>query len=182
MEVKAQGKFIRMSPRKVRLVANLVRGKKLSVALGQLKFVGKEAANPVLKVIESAAANARHNFELSDDNLFIKEIRIDGGPTLSRWLPRAHGRATPINKRTSHINVTLAEINDSGARVGRKVSVEAPMKLGTAPAHEEGVKVDEKKISKPKEAMEEKDKKIIDTRREGRNKGFTSKFFNRKSG
>ncbi len=182
MEIKAKAKFIRMSPRKVRLIAALVRGKKLDVAIDQLKFAGKFAADPVRKLLESAAANATHNFELSIDNLFIKEIRVDQAPTLHRWLPRAHGRATPLRKRSSHINVILGEINDSGARAGRKVKADAPVKLGSAPVKEEGVKVEESKPGKPMDNLEEKDKKIVDPRREGRSKGFTTKLFNRKSG
>ncbi len=190
MEVKAKAKYIRMSPRKVRLVVDLVRGKKLAAALDQLKFAGKLASDPVRKVIESAVANAVHNFDLKEDNLYIKEIRVDQGTVLKRWLPRAQGRATPLLKRMSHINVTLGELTDSGVRVGRKVTVEAPVKLGTQPAKSEGVSVDEKVSGMPMENLEEKDKKIVDPRREGRGghvkkeggKGFTSKLFNRKSG
>lgn len=182
MEVKAKASYIRMSPRKVRLATALVRGKKVTEALDQLNFLNKVASVPVRKVIASALANAIHNYELKEDNLFIKEIRVDQAGTLSRWLPRAHGRATPLRKRMSHIKVVLAEINDSGTRVGKKSKVEAPIKLGSSPAKDEGVKVEEKASTKPKENLEEKDKKIVDPRREGRNKGFTSKIFNRKAG
>jgi large subunit ribosomal protein L22 len=182
MEVKARAKYIRMSPRKIRLLTTLVKGKSVAAALDQLRFAGKDAAEPVRKVIASAMANAKHNFELKEDNLYIKEIRVDQGVTLHRWLPRAHGRATPLKKRTSHINVTLAEISDSGSRVGRKVEAEAPVKLGAAPAEAEGIKLKDKEAGKPVENLEEKDKRISDPRREGRNKGFTSKIFNRKAG
>lgn len=187
MEVKASARYIRISPRKVRLVASLIRGLKIKPAFAQLKFVGKLAATPIQKVLESAVANATHNFELSEDNLFIKEIRIDGGPVLKRWLPRAHGRATPLLKRMSHINVILGEVEDSGVKVGRKVKVEAPMKLGSAPKEDAGIKVDDIEKNKGGDVSEEKDKKIIDPRREGRapkagKQGFTSKIFNRKSG
>jgi len=182
MEVKARAKHIRMSPRKVRLLTTLVQGKTVAAALDQLNFAGKFAAEPVRKVIASAMANAKHNFEISEDNLYIKEIRVDQGATLHRWLPRAHGRATPLKKRTSHINVVLAEIKDSGARAGRKIEAEAPVKLGAAPAQKDGVKVEEKDLAKPVDNLEEKDKRINDPRREGRSKGFTSKIFNRKAG
>lgn len=182
MEVKAKASYIKMSPRKVRLVTALVRGKTIAAALDQLQFVGKFAATPVRKVIASAVANAKHNFELKEENLFIKEIRVDQAGQLDRWMPRAHGRATPLRKRMSHIKVTIAEINDSGTRVGRNVKVEAPVKLGSTPVKDEGIKVDEKQAGKPKENLEEKDKKIVDPRREGRNKGFTTKLFNRKAG
>ncbi len=190
MEVKASARYIRISPRKVRLVIGLLRGQKIAAALGQLKFVGKLAATPVQKVLESAVANAVHNFDLSADNLYIKEIRVDGGPVLKRWLPRAHGRATPLLKRMSHINITLAEVTDSGVKKGRKIKADEPVKLGSAPKETEGVKVKEKTSAKPTETSEEKDKKIIDPRREGRGgqgrssgkQGFTSKLFNRKAG
>lgn len=192
MEVKASARYIRISPRKVRLVASLVRGMAVAKALEQLKFVGKGAAEPVRKAIASAAANAVHNFELSEDNLLIKEISVDGGPVLKRWLPRAHGHASPLMKRMSHINVTLGEIKDSGVKAGRKEKIEAPMKLGSAPKEDEGVKVEGKAVTRPNDVVEDKSKKIVDPRREGRaghartegggKQGFTSKLFNRKSG
>lgn len=192
MEIKAQAKYIRMSPRKVRLLTNLVKGKVVDVALNQLKFADKMAALPVRKVIASAIANAKHNFDIAESNLFIKEVRVDQAPTLSRWLPRAHGRATPLRKRMSHINVILAEIKDSGVRPGKKSDVDAPVKLGSAPVKDEGVKVTDKEITKPVDNLDEKDKSIVDPRREGRGghgrsegakkKGFTNKLFNRKAG
>lgn len=187
MEVKASAKYIRISPRKVRLVAGLVRGLKVKPALAQLQFAGKLAATPVRKVLESAVANAIHNFDLVEDNLYIKEIRIDGGPVLKRWLPRAHGRATPLHKRMSHINITLGELEDSGVKTGRRVKAEAPMKLGAAPKEDTGVKISDKDSSESMDTIDEKGKKIIDPRREGRapkagKQGFTSKIFNRKSG
>lgn len=188
MEVKASARYIKISPRKVRLVIGLLKGLKVKPALDQLQFVGKLAAMPVRKVLDSAVANATHNFDLAEDNLYIKEIRVDCGPVLKRWLPRAHGRATPLLKRMSHINIILAEINDSGVKTGRKEKVEQPMKLGTPPKEDEGIKTADKSITKPTDATDEKDKKIIDPRREGRGgkgggkQGFTSKIFNRKAG
>jgi large subunit ribosomal protein L22 len=187
MEVKASARYIRISPRKVRLVVGLLRGLKIQPALDQLQFVGKLAATPVRKVLDSAVANAVHNFDLTEDNLYIKEIRVDGGPVLKRWLPRAHGRATPLLKRMSHINITLAEVKDSGLKTGRKEKIEKPMQLGSTPKKDEGIKVSDKAITKPADSADEKDKKIIDPRREGRGgkggkQGFTSKIFNRKAG
>lgn len=109
MDVKATAKFIRTSPRKVRLVIDVVRGKKLSEARNQLQFMNKAAAKPVLKLINSAAANAVHNFNLKEEDLAVKTIMADEGPTIKRWKPRAHGRAFPIRKRTSHIQVVLSD-------------------------------------------------------------------------
>ena len=110
MEIKAKVKFIRMSPRKVRLVVDVVRGLSIQKALIQLQFINKAAALPVDKLIRSAIANAEHNFKLKADDLFIKSISVDGGPTIHRWRPRAFGRSAPIRKRTSHINLILDEI------------------------------------------------------------------------
>ncbi len=109
MEVKAKAKYIRMSPRKVRLVVDLIRGLDVVKADNQLLFIKKVAARPVKKLLDSAVANAHHNFEIEKDNLYIKEIKVDEGPTLNRWKPRAFGRATPIRKRSSHISLILEE-------------------------------------------------------------------------
>mgnify|MGYP000471043569 CR=1 FL=1 len=129
METKATAKHIRMSPKKVRLVVDVIRGKEVNKALAQLNFINKKAVKPVKKVVESAIANAQHNYDLDKNNLYIKEICVDKGRTLYRYTPRALGRATPIRKRTSHINVTLGEIADSGVVESRKPEVEAPVKL-----------------------------------------------------
>ena len=110
MEVSAKAKYIRMSPRKVRLVVDVVRGMGLAEAQQQLQFMNKAAALPVLKLINSAAANAEHNFKLKPETLFVKTITADGGPTLHRWKARARGRAAPIRKRTTHIKVVLDEV------------------------------------------------------------------------
>ncbi|MBT3412537.1 MAG: 50S ribosomal protein L22 [Candidatus Jacksonbacteria bacterium] len=107
MEVRAQAKYIRMSPRKVRFVLDMVRGMNAEKALVQLHHTQKSAARPVFKLVESAVANAKNNNGMTTATLVIKEITANDGPTLGRWMPRAHGRATPIRKRTSHIRVTL---------------------------------------------------------------------------
>jgi len=109
MEVKAKARFIRMSPRKVRLVVDVIRGKKVGEARTQLQFMKKAAAEPVLKLLNSAVANASHNFDLNEASLFVKEVRADEGPTLGRWRARAFGRAAPIRKRTTHISMILED-------------------------------------------------------------------------
>ena len=106
METKAVGKYIRISPQKARLVADTVRGMNVDQAITTLKFTPKKGAKILRKVIESAVANAT---QVDVDNLFIKKIAIDGGPSLKRIRPRAMGRATRIIKRTSHITVVLDE-------------------------------------------------------------------------
>lgn len=97
----------RQSPRKVRLVANLVKGKKVDAALDILKFAGKRAALPLERLIKSAIANAKNNFSLEKENLFIKDFRVDVGSILYRRMPRARGTAYPIRKRTSHLSIEL---------------------------------------------------------------------------
>ncbi len=109
MEGKAVAKYVRMSPRKVRLVVDLVRGKTVDEALAILRFVPRRAADPVSKALRSAIANAVHNFELDEDSLVVAEAFVDAGPTLKRWRPRARGMASPILKRTSHITIVVRE-------------------------------------------------------------------------
>lgn len=108
--VKAELKNYRQSPRKVRLVADLIRGKKVDDALTLLTFTVKRTSNPLKKLLESAIANASHNFNIPIGELFIKEIRVDQGPTLKRFRPRAFGRASAINKRTSRVLINLDKI------------------------------------------------------------------------
>lgn len=99
-----------MSPRKIRLVIDAIRGKRVSDAIVQLRFLNKAASLPVLKLIQSAAANAAHNFKLDPATLIVKKITADGGPSLDRWRARAFGRAAPILKRSAHITVVLDDV------------------------------------------------------------------------
>jgi len=107
--MKATLKNYRQSPRKVRLVADLVRGKRADESLLTLEFTPKRASEVVAKLIESAVANAVNNDNKKIENLFVTEITVDEGFTLKRFRPRARGRANRIRKRTSHITVTLDE-------------------------------------------------------------------------
>jgi large subunit ribosomal protein L22 len=109
MEVKAVGKYIRISPQKARLVADVVRGMGVDQAITTLRFMPKKGAAIIQKVIESAVANATHDDQADVDTLYVKKIVIDGGPSLKRIRPRAQGRANRIIKRTSHITVVLDE-------------------------------------------------------------------------
>ncbi len=109
MEAKATLKHMRVSPRKARLVADQVRGKTVQYALDALKFSNRAAGLPIRKLIESAVANAENNHGMDVDILWVKELTIDPGPTLKRFMPRAQGRAYAIRKRTSHVKVVLAE-------------------------------------------------------------------------
>ena len=107
--MKATLSQYRQSPRKVRLVTDMVKDDTVDEAIRALNFSKKSAAKPVAKLIESAVANAEHNDGKRRENLAIDELTVDQGPTLKRFRPRARGRATEIKKRTSHINVTLKE-------------------------------------------------------------------------
>lgn len=107
--MKAQLATYRQSPRKVRLVANLVKGKSVKLALTELSFIPKRAAMPIMKLISSAAANAQHKDSVSPDALVIKSITVTKGPTLKRIMPAWRGIAHRINKRTSHVIVELSE-------------------------------------------------------------------------
>lgn len=106
MTMKAVLKNYRQSPRKVRLLADLVRGKKVAEALAVLRFVDKRAAEPFAKVIRSAVANAKTSAK-NTDNLTIKKVTVDKGEVYRRFMPRARGSASPINRRNSHITVEL---------------------------------------------------------------------------
>ncbi|MBW1989482.1 MAG: 50S ribosomal protein L22 [Deltaproteobacteria bacterium] len=109
MQVQATAKYMRISPRKVRRVADVVKGKPVEAGLNTLKFMPQKAAAMVSKVIQSALANAESQTNMDVDSLVIKNIYADQGPTLKRWRPRAQGRVGRILKRTSHITVVLDE-------------------------------------------------------------------------
>lgn len=170
MEIKAKAKFIRTSPKKIRLVAGLVRGINADEALTRLKFANKAAALLVEKLLKSAISNAEENYRLDKNNLFVKEITVDGGPTLKRWIPRAFGRATPIRKRTSHISIVLSE------RVPTDISTIEPKKKTDDDIIKVGV-ADEIKGEKEETKTVKQSKGV-----KGVQKGFANKIFNRKSG
>lgn len=182
-----------MSPKKVRLVIDVVRKMPVNTALDQLRFMNKLAATPVANLVKAAIANAVNTYSLDRDNLFIKEIRSDEGVKLKRWMPKAHGRATEIKKRGCHLNITLAEIKDSGKKEKKVVKASEPVKLEKlAKDSEKTKKLVPKSSKKPAAAEKEVEKEIVDPRMEGRHghskieggssKGFTSKVFRRKSG
>lgn len=108
-QTRARAKYIRIAPRKVRLVVDLIRGKRIGEALAILKFTPKVASPVIEKVLRSAIANAENNHNMDVSRLYVKEIFADPGPTLKRFHPRAQGRAYSIMKRSSHITVVVAE-------------------------------------------------------------------------
>ncbi|MGB3634827.1 MAG: 50S ribosomal protein L22 [Rubrobacteraceae bacterium] len=111
--MRAVAKYVRIAPRKARLVADEIRGKGYADAVSALQFTNKRAAGIVGDVVNSAASNAENNHDLDAEDLFVREIRVDDGPTIKRYRPRAMGRATMIRKRTSHITVELGASPES---------------------------------------------------------------------
>src|SRR5690625_1977475 len=109
MQAKAVAKQVRIAPRKVRLVMDLIRGKEVGEALAILRHTPKASSPVIEKLLHSAIANAEHNYEMEPNNLVINEAYVDEGITLKRFRPRAQGRASRINKRTSHITLVLTE-------------------------------------------------------------------------
>jgi large subunit ribosomal protein L22 len=109
MESRATTRYASLSAQKARLVIDLIRGRRVDDALGVLQFTPKRGAKIVAKTLKSAIANAEHGSRVDVDALYVKQAFVDEGPTAKRSLPRAHGRATPIFKRTSHITVVVDE-------------------------------------------------------------------------
>ena len=110
--VRASARYLRTSPRKVRLVADQVRGLPIEDARALLQFSPRSAAADIAKLLDSAAANAENNHELPADELRIAQIHVDEGPTMRRWRARARGRATRIDKRTCHLSIVLTPTED----------------------------------------------------------------------
>ncbi len=135
MAVQVQLKYLRVSPRKARLVADLIRGRTVEEAQNQLRFTVKKAAAPFQKLLDSAVATAENDFAYEKSNLYLSEVRVDQGPTLKRVRARAKGAFRPMNKRTSHLVLKLEQIE--------KREVERPKKAGepkAAPAPDKGEK------------------------------------------
>jgi len=206
MEVKAKARFIRTSPKKIRLVLDVIRGMDTEEALKQLQFINKDATKPIKKLLDSAIANATNNFSLEKSNLFIKEIRADGGPTLKRWKPRAFGRAAPIRKKSSHISIILAEKVESKDVVKKEQKLDAPVKISDLAKSEDKQSEDgkskmedgskketrNKKLETRDETEEikldsagkliKKERKGLEDMRKKERKGFFKSVFSRKTG
>ena len=120
MIITAKLSDYRQSPRKARLVTTLMKGKKVQDAKNELTFLVKRAAKPLADLIDSAVANANHNFSIPVENLYVKEFTVNEGVVLKRRMPRSRGMAYPINKRTSHVVVTLDTIDNMPMKKGQK--------------------------------------------------------------
>lgn len=148
MEVIAKARHIRISPKKVRLIVDLVRGMDVDRASAQLRFYKKAAARPVAKLLDSAIANAEHNFKLDASGLYIKKAVVDGGPVLKRWRARAFGRAAGIKKRSSHITIVLAERKTDGPKGIEAAVVKKPAAEAKASAKPAAKKAEKKTATK----------------------------------
>ena len=113
--ISARLNYLKISPRKVRLAAALLRGLTAKEAEQQLAYLNKKSARPLLKLLRSAIANAKNNFKLKEDNLYIKELKVNEGPALKRWMPKAFGQATPVRKQSSHLTLILVDKNNPTA-------------------------------------------------------------------
>jgi len=136
MPVTAKLNYLRIAPRKVRLVADLIRGKSVEEAQTILNFLTKKAAGHMLKLLKQAAANAKNNFQLDESNLYISKILVDEGPKYKRWIARARGRADEIQKKTSHLTILLDEITKKPKKIKKMKKIKE-------------IKKPEEKIPKP---------------------------------
>jgi large subunit ribosomal protein L22 len=192
MQVKAKLNNLRISPRKVRLVADLVRGLDVAEALSQIEASYKRGSLPLKKLISSALSNGENNLGVERSNMYISSIVVDAGPSLKRWMPKAYGRASQILKRTSQVEVILEERVEGKGRKSQKELEEARR-----------IRMEEK-IKKEKEMRKEMEEKEAGTRNqevaanvpeknkeksaekgkvfeEKKSKGWSSRIFRRKS-
>ncbi|MFC3419488.1 50S ribosomal protein L22 [Salinicoccus hispanicus] len=124
MQAKAVAKTVRIAPRKARMVLDLIRGKEVGEAIAILKLTNKRTSPVVEKLLKSAVANAEHNYDMDIESLYVSEAYANEGPTLKRFRPRAQGRATKINKRTSHITIVVSEPSTEDVQETEETKVE----------------------------------------------------------
>lgn len=176
MEIIAKAKYIRMSPRKVRLVAGLIRGLDVDKAKWQLTFNKKIASKTLLKILNSGIANAKENYDIEEANLKVASIMIDGGPVLKRWTPRAQGRDTPIRKGTSHVKLVLTEIVASGkVKKVKEIDNSDIIKVGSGTG-------DFDELAEKNSLEEATTNKKANKVSAPAGKGFASRILNRKTG
>lgn len=172
MEVKAQLNNLRIAPRKVRLVADAIRNKTANEAEAILNFTVKKSSPAMLKLLNSAVSNAKNNFQLDKNNLYISKITVDEGVKLKRWMPRARGRASEIMKRSSHICLILKEIKETNKKVAKKSKAKTEVKeVSSAEAGE--LKEEKKKAFKNDKAFLKQAKPTV--------AGAAKKIYRRKS-
>jgi large subunit ribosomal protein L22 len=182
MEIKAKLNYLGITPRKVRLVADLVRNMDVKQAETQLKFTPKRASAPLLKLLNSAIANAKTNFNLEKEALYIKKLIINEGPLFKRWRAESRGRAAPIIKRTSHVNLVLDVKPSFAEAVKAKEKTKEKPAITKAVADKRAVSVSSKVPSKAKKEEKKPKPKAPKKIVKGKSlKGLAKKMFRRKS-
>lgn len=159
-----------MAPRKSRLVADLIRGKKAVEAKTTLLFCKRAAAKPFAKLLNSGLSNAKNNFQIEEENLYLAQVLVDEGSKLKRWRPRARGRAFPIQKKTSHLTLILKEIEGTA-----KLKQKRGLKAGEQPVEIKERPVPKEILEKPKPRLERemaKPKQVSALKRIFRRKAF----------
>lgn len=156
--IKAKLSHLHIAPRKVRLVGDLIRGKKVEDAQGILNFTSKKSCRFFLKLLNSGIANAKNNFEIDSSNLYISELLVDEGPKMKRWRPGSRGSANPIQKKTSHITIILKEIEGvEKQKKSDKIEKQGAKEIKQKPATKKNVKeLDKKDVKTVKIKKQEK--------------------------
>jgi len=173
MEIKAKLSYLRISPRKVRMATDLVRGLKATDAQNQLRFSVKKGALPVLKLLNSAIANAKHNFGIDVNGLYIEKIVVNTAPMLKRWKARSRGMANPIKKRASHIELILKDAG--GLKKAKKKSVkkgEVSAEIESSEKSERTERIERKTSFRPEKEKSAKVKKENISQKIFRRKAF----------
>ena len=178
MFATAKLKYLRIAPRKVRLVADMIRGQKVSKAKSYLQFTVNRSSLPVLKLLNSAIINAKNKMNWEESNLFVSSINVDEGPKLKRWMPRARGSASPIQKKTSHITIILNELEKTEENDSKKKKSEIKTKTVSSLSE---IKEDFSKDKKDKDKTKKPVKDGITKKQSVGDKQTKSKIFRRKS-
>jgi large subunit ribosomal protein L22 len=160
--------YLRMAPRKVRLVGDVIRGLSVNEAEAQLLLERRRAAKPLLKLLRSAVQNAKNNRQLNQEKLYVENVRVDQGPMLKRSLPRARGSASLIQKKMSHVTLTLAE---SEKLLKPRFTITVQKKVKLPPESRSRARKQEKKVQG----------EIVSPRAAQKSPGFFKRFFRRKS-
>ncbi len=171
-EIKAQLRYLRIAPRKTRLMADVIRGLGVNEAEARLLLAAKRSSEPLLKLLRSAIANAKNNFKIDPAKLYVKAVSVDQGPKLSRWMPRARGSVSKIEKKTSHVNLVLGV---SEEKKNWRFKIESP-------AAEKKMKAARKqKAEKEKPGFEEEGHSHSENYKKRGASGIFRKIFQRKS-
>ena len=181
MVITAKLRHLRIAPRKVRLVADLIRGKKIEEAQKILNFTVKGASRPLFKLLKQAEANAKNNFQLDPINLYVSRITVDEGPKLKRWMPRARGQTYEIQKKTSHITIILDELikKKTKAKMAKRVKPTAVSEMVGKPSFAKASEGKEEIIIKPEKPKFKLEKELPKPKSE--EGGVMRRIFRRKA-